>query len=347
MNRRMPIVLVAGLAGWLGACNALTPAAPGTPVAPEGEGITETLGVGAMAEVTETLGLTETQGAAVTGGVTETRGLGARGQVRGTEGITGTDASTPGESLAHSDAITATEGLSHTEAISATGAVTGSRAAAASAAAGPKPADMLTEAEQARAAELVLGSADLEALVANAVDRDEVAEMAIAADTSAEAAAAIGAMAGSPSFRMLYSQRYPDKAAAGRVAEVAVYRYDTGQLVRSKVDLASGEVALLEDLSTMPAPIVPAEIEEAATIARADPRVREALETGGLDPDSAIANALLTVARDSEAVCARHRCLRLFFASMRRPVPSFSTVVDMVDLEVVELEPMPGEDLNP
>jgi len=204
----------------------------------------------------------------------------------------------------------------------------------------PLSGDMLSLAEIAAAEQLALASESVRQVVASAVDRDAVMESADA--RGADAPEALAAMADRPSYRVVYTQRYPDKTAEGRAAEVAIYRYDTGQTVISKVDLASGEVEAIDVPYGFTIPITPEEIDEAATIARADAQVRTALTGAGLDPDKAVANALITVAVDPDAACAQHRCLRLFFSSLRQPVSKFSVVVDMVSLATVEVAPMPA-----
>lgn len=295
-------------------------------------------------------------GAGTTGAVTGT--LGATRPVTGTAGagtaITATTSTVTG-TVGATVAVTGTTGAG--TAITATGATTatagaGSAAAAARSASSasvgpnqPKPGDMLTLGEMARAEQLALGSDEVSTLVANAVDRDAVIESAAArGDDAADALTDLG---GDPSFRVIYTQRHPDKNAESRAADVAIYRYDTREFSISTIDLATGVIKSSQVIEDMPAPIVPAEIAEAAAIARADEGVRAALTAAGLDPDTATANALLTVARDSEAQCAIHRCLRLFFSSLRQPVPTFSVVVDQSNLAVAEIQGMPKEEPRP
>ncbi len=229
----------------------------------------------------------------------------------------------------------------------AAGAADSAEATAASGAAAgaPRPGDMLTADEMQRAESLALQSTAVQGVVGAATDRD--AALQAATRGGADAADALSALSDRPTYRVIYTQRYPEKDGAGRSAEVAVYRYDTGQTAYSKVDLSTGAVEAIEMPADLPVPIVPEEIEEAAAIARADEAVRAKLTAAGLDPDAASANALLTVASDPDAACGRHRCLRLFFGSLRNPVPAFDVVVDMVALAVVETTDMPGEGLNP
>ena len=42
---------------------------------------------------------------------------------------------------------------------------------------------------------------------------------------------------------------------------------------------------------------------------------------------------------DPESPCATHRCLRLFFSTEEKPAPSFSVVVDLSNLAVVDVLP--------
>jgi len=203
--------------------------------------------------------------------------------------------------------------------------------------------DMLSAAEARAAVEAALRSAPVAELVASSVDRDSLPVSTTAAGQPAPELRALTALAGRPSHRVVYAQRWADKAAGaaqGRAAEVLVYRYDTATPMLVRVDLASGRGEVVETARAAIVPVTPAEITEAAVVARAAPQVREALAAAGLDED-APATALLTVGAQPDARCARHRCLRVFFSSLRAPTPKFAVVVDMADLEVVEVEPMP------
>jgi hypothetical protein len=166
-------------------------------------------------------------------------------------------------------------------------------------------------------------------LVAQAVDRDGV--------DVGDSLAAMADLARGPSYRVLYTQRHPDKYATSRMAEVAVYRYDNNSVTVSTVDLETGEVAVLDLPAGFPAPLVPEEIAEANRLAVLDPRVRERLEALGFDPDAARANGILTVASDPGAQCARSRCLRLFYSTLDYPLPLLTVVVDLSAMGVVEL----------
>lgn len=207
------------------------------------------------------------------------------------------------------------------------------------AAAAPASADMLSVQELSRAQELALGSGELKTLAASSVDRDSLADQAASGDMEA-----LSTLKDRPSYRLLYTQRLPTEkgAEASRAAEVAVFRYDTNTLERSKVDLASGKVEALSDATGQWAPLVPEEISEAAAVARADVKVQEALKAAGLNPADAKANGILTVSQEDGAICAAKRCVRLFFASARLPLPTFNVVVNLSDLELVEVVDMPG-----
>jgi hypothetical protein len=88
-------------------------------------------------------------------------------------------------------------------------------------------------------------------------------------------------------------------------------------------------------------PLLPREIQEGAAVARRDEGVRGAQEAEGLDPDTASANGLLTgTPYEPEHACATHRCLRLFFFDDAHVVPTFSVIVDISALTVVEVSPM-------
>lgn len=209
----------------------------------------------------------------------------------------------------------------------------------ASSAAQPAPADMLSAAELERAAELALGSGELRSMAAGALDRATLAEAAAEGDLEA-----LSVVAQRPSYRLLYTQRLaaPKGEDQGRAAEVAVFRYDTGTLERSKVDLASGKVEALAADPGLPAPLVPEEILEAAAVARASDEVQQTLRDAGLDPAKAKVNGILTVSTEDGSVCASKRCVRLFFATERQPLPGFNVVVNLNDLSLVEVVPMPG-----
>jgi len=211
--------------------------------------------------------------------------------------------------------------------------------ASASSASAPGAADMLSTQELSRAQELALGSGELKSLAASSVDRDSLADQAANGDMEA-----LSTLKDRPSYRLLYTQRLPTEkgAAPERAAEVAVFRYDTNTLERSKVDLASGKVEALATGPDQPAPLVPEEIAEAAAVARADAKVQAALKAAGLDPADAKANGILTVSDEDGSVCAVKRCVRLFFASQRLPLPAFNAVVNLSDLELVEVVDMPG-----
>ena len=228
----------------------------------------------------------------------------------------------------------------------ARGGAESEEAVGASAAAAPGPADPLSAEETERALRLALAGSATEELTAAAIDRDAV--LYGRTETELDAASEgerVSALAERPSYRVLYSQRYPGKEE-GRAAEVMVHRYDTGETVLSKIDLASGEVERVDLPAGAPVPMVPEEIAEAAVVARQDEAVREALVEAGLDPDTASANGLLTGTDDPDSPCATNRCLRLFFSTVKRPVPEFSVIVDLVTLQVVEIAAMPGRSLN-
>ena len=249
-------------------------------------------------------------------------------------------ADTPAEQPVDAEAGTAEDGL---EAVDASadasdedveaGADGAGTTRMASAPEGVVQADMLSEDEMARAEAMALESAALGQVVSQALDRD-----GLEADDSLSA---LSDLAEKPSYRVLYTQRYADKYATSRKAEVAVYRYDTGEVSISTVDLASGEVEALDVPEGYPVPLVQEEIDEAARIARADEAVRARLEAADLDPETAQANGIITVSREAGARCATARCLRLFFSSFEMPLPVFAVIVDLNDLAVVELEEMP------
>jgi|GEM_PF-6627351 len=208
----------------------------------------------------------------------------------------------------------------------------------------PGPANMLTDDEVARASDLAVASTVVQDVVAAAVDRSAV--QAGTSDTDLDAASAedrVAALAERPSYRVLYTQRLNEKGATARAAEVGIYRYDTGEAVYAKVDLASGDVSALEAPLGAGLPLVREEIDEAAMVARQDAAVIEKLEAAGLDAATATANGLITRAEDGP--CAAHRCVRLFFGTVKAPLPTFAVVVDLVTLQVVEVADMPAAEV--
>ena len=100
---------------------------------------------------------------------------------------------------------------------------------------------MLGPEEIARAEALALDATEVYGFVGAAVNRDErpTGETGAAAATGMDR---LSALSGQPSYRVLYTQRYADKAAPGRAAEVLIYRYDTNEAVLAMVDLVTNEV---------------------------------------------------------------------------------------------------------
>jgi hypothetical protein len=233
----------------------------------------------------------------------------------------------PTTAMGSTGAVTGTAGVTTT---ARAGAMAAPDLAAAAAPGDIKTADMLTPVEAERATQLALGSPDTATVVTSAVDRDAV---------NANSEAAMTALSSRPSYRVIYSERAPDKEAVGRAAEVAIYRYDTNQALMNHVDLATGKVTAQSIPSDYLMPLAADEVTEATTVARNDEGVTAALIAAGMDPAKATANALLTVANDKSAVCASHRCARLFFFTPEKTVPTFSVVVDLSTLHVVEVQP--------
>jgi hypothetical protein len=191
----------------------------------------------------------------------------------------------------------------------------------------PLALDMLSEDEAAAAEELALEAAS--GVLSAATDRD-----------SLSAASDLSAYSEQPTYRLMYSQRFDTKGDEPRSAEVAYYRYDTNEIVLTRVELESGEVAPLAVPPGFMAPLLGSEIDEAARAARLDDAVRSALEEDGLDPDEAVANGLLTtVADEGDDICSATRCIRLFFFGPERVVPNFTVVVDVSNMAVVAIVP--------
>lgn len=203
------------------------------------------------------------------------------------------------------------------------------------------PLNMLSAQEAEQATDMAVDAAFVQDVVASALDRNAV--LAGTSDTDLDAASPtdrVAALAERPSYRVLYTQRLADKGGTARAAEVGIYRYDTGEAIYAKVDLASGEVSALDGPPGLGIPLVREEIDEAATVARADAAVAERLTAAGLDPSTAVANGLVT--RADGGPCADHRCVRLFFGTVKAPLPTFAVVVDLVTLQIVEVTDMPA-----
>jgi hypothetical protein len=232
-------------------------------------------------------------------------------------------------------------GAMATAAVTATRAVTGPVAvtntaragvAAVAAQAAPKSGDPLTAMETERATALALGSPELAVLTNSALDRDAVASTSVSE---------LHTLTDRPSYRVLYTERSPDKTGQVRAADVSVYRYDTDQAAVSTVNLTDGTVAAQRLPEGYMPPLVPEEINEAAVVAKADPRVVAALRAAGLDVAAAGANAVLTRGLAPGSPCATHRCVKVFFSGVTSPVPTFETVVDLSALNVVEVLSFP------
>jgi enamine deaminase RidA (YjgF/YER057c/UK114 family) len=201
------------------------------------------------------------------------------------------------------------------------------------------PGDMLSSTEQQEAVDAALDSDQVASVVAAAVDRDTLVTSTAAGATVSDVTA-LAELGGKPSYRVVYVERMADKGSAARRAEVMIYRYDTAQPLLVGVDLATGATEELDFASVGQVPLVPSEIAEAAAIARADDSVRQALEAAGLALQSP-ATVIVAVSADAADRCAMHRCVRVFFSTLRMPAPTFSAVVDMADLEIVQVEPIP------
>ncbi|MFQ5459258.1 MAG: hypothetical protein ACE5EL_00535 [Anaerolineae bacterium] len=194
-------------------------------------------------------------------------------------------------------------------------------------AAGPLTDDMLSAAEARRATDMALAAAS--GMLAAATDRDALG-----------ASADLGALAASPSFRVMYAERHAAKEAEGRRADVAFYRYDTNEVVLTMVDLQDGMVTPLAVPPGYMPPLLPSEIREAERVAMADGAVEAALAAAGLDPTTATANGLLTSTTDESASpCRASRCVRLWFFDPSRIVPTFNVIVDLTSLKVAEIVP--------
>ena len=174
----------------------------------------------------------------------------------------------------------------------------------------PLSADMLDPRGGAPGRYLALDDAAVAGVMGTAADRDaEIRALAETAGADVRCRRGGGARRGAELPGAL-PQRYPEKGADGRFAEVLALRYDTGEVVRCKVDLATNAVEVLETGPEFPVPVAPAEIAEAATVARADERVRARMRVGRPRPGHGT----------GERPVDRHRRSRL--AVRRPPLPA-------------------------
>ncbi len=207
--------------------------------------------------------------------------------------------------------------------------------------------DMLSSEELAMAERLAFQGTLVGDELSSATDRDAtLSALSDEGTTGGDAAAQVAALADRPSYRVLYTQRVADKSSGSRAAEVAIYRYDTGEPVYTRVDLETGDVSAMDVPEGVPVPLVRGEIDEAALIALADPEVVQRLDSAGISPDSVGVNGLLTSSSEDGSAC-ENRCVRLFLTSLKRPVPEFAVIVDLITLSIVAIEDMPGRSLNP
>jgi hypothetical protein len=131
-----------------------------------------------------------------------------------------------------------------------------------------------------------------------------------------------------------------------RYADVLFYRYEDNLGVRALVDLEARSVVDVVRVNGASVPINSEEVEEAARLALADPRVLRLF--GGRMPSFRVAThpaareevnsdrieGLRTLGTTSEDPCSRHRCIVLFFRSRNRYVHLNQVVVDLTSRTV-------------
>ena len=133
---------------------------------------------------------------------------------------------------------------------------------------------------------------------------------------------------------------------SGRYADVLFYRYDRDIGVRALVNLIARSVIDVVRVNGQSVPINNEEVEEAARIALADPRVLRLF--GGTippfrvatrpatreDAESARIEGLRLLGSSADDPCFRHRCILLFFRVNNRYVNVNRVVVDMTSQSV-------------
>ena len=174
------------------------------------------------------------------------------------------------------------------------------------------------------------------------------AEEREAATSLARADARVRELLGGGRTRQIYTDfiavkraRTPAEEPSGRYADVLFYRYDRDLGVRALVDLVARTVVDVVRVNGQSVPINNEEVEEAARLALADPRVPRLF--GGAMPSFRVATrpatredintprieALRVLGTSADDPCYRHRCIVLFFRVDNRYVNINRVVVDM------------------
>ncbi|HEV2853475.1 MAG TPA: hypothetical protein VHC97_11790 [Thermoanaerobaculia bacterium] len=168
-----------------------------------------------------------------------------------------------------------------------------------------------------------------------------------AASSIAYADARVSSFLGSGRNRQIYADFISVKwgsasdQPSGRYADVLFYRYVDDLGIRALVDLTAGAVLDVAHVNGESVPITTEEVQEAANLALADPRVAQLF--GGTVPPFVVATGpateedlntnriegLRTVASSTEDPCFQHRCIVLFFRMNNRYVHMDEVVVDL------------------
>ncbi len=144
-----------------------------------------------------------------------------------------------------------------------------------------------------------------------------------------------------------------EKDVEGRRADVYVYSYDDDTLIRTLVDLATGEVAETEDLTGAQLPLVPEEADRALEVATADAAFSQLLATRyqqatGEDLTDAATQLQIDpiifradanpAATGRAAACGRHRCAQLMIQTTDGLLVNLLPIVDLSTERLVARE---------
>jgi primary-amine oxidase len=138
-----------------------------------------------------------------------------------------------------------------------------------------------------------------------------------------------------------------------RAAHVAAIDYDKGKSFRVMIDLRSSRIASVDDLSALHPGLNDVDIDIAADVLDADPRIREALVKRGLEIPGRVTDSVrihyMPVGADASLDQETNRLIRALFASDQDADSSTSPLIDglmaVVDLyakRVIRFVDLPG-----
>lgn len=187
----------------------------------------------------------------------------------------------------------------------------------------PAPADPLTAAERARAAE-----------IANRVLRERGL-------LRAETSALVGVELANAKTRAI-ADRAIEPADVRRQALVTFFRYDSNDGLMALVDLPEGNVAATETAPPQAVPLGAAEVQAAVSLAFAHERVRAILgdtssyriPVSSRDVEGDTVEGLRVLGADDRDSCFRNRCVDLFFRRGGRYIAGQRVTVDLTTRQV-------------